>query len=133
MSQESLFGGVIHHYSRAQAIADGVLVDVSNSSLEVGFRIPVAMTAAVWTDCVAWEDEDSIRQTTQDEPGRLLDVLWLARLAAKNVQDSRLAFDVRRVPRDGHSVYPRPVTLHMAIGPGDAGEPVITLMMPDEE
>ncbi|CAJ6925858.1 ISBma1, transposase [Burkholderia pseudomallei] len=55
----SPFGRVIFSYTRAQAIADGVLIDVSSAALDVGFRHPVALTSAVWADCVAWADADS--------------------------------------------------------------------------
>jgi hypothetical protein len=44
---ESLFGEVIFSYTRAQAIADRVLIDVTPTALEAGFRFPVAMTAAL--------------------------------------------------------------------------------------
>ena len=36
--------------SRAQAIEDGVLVDVSDIAKEAGFRYPVALTSALWAD-----------------------------------------------------------------------------------
>jgi hypothetical protein len=44
---------LIHRYSRAQAIADGVLIDVSEATKEAGFKFPVALTAAAWAQCVA--------------------------------------------------------------------------------
>ncbi|RQG99834.1 DUF6573 family protein [Paraburkholderia dinghuensis] len=127
------FGPAIHVYTRAQAIADGNLIDVSLTAAEVGFRYPVALTSAAWADCVAWSDADNHRQTLQDEPGRLLDVLWLAKLAAKKGRGQSLTFDLRRVPRDGHSVYSHKARLRLVIGPGDAGEPVLTIMLPDED
>jgi len=34
---------VIHTYTRAQAIEDGVLIDVSEMAREAGFRWPVAV------------------------------------------------------------------------------------------
>jgi hypothetical protein len=37
---------LIHSYSRAQAIADGVLIDVSATAREAGIRCPVALTRA---------------------------------------------------------------------------------------
>ena len=43
-----LFGEVISSYSRAQAIEDGVLVDVSSVAREAGIKFPVAMTRTVW-------------------------------------------------------------------------------------
>jgi hypothetical protein len=44
---ESLFGEVIFSYTRAQAIADRVLIDVTPTALKAGFRFPVAVTAAL--------------------------------------------------------------------------------------
>lgn len=130
----SIFGPVISTYTRAQAIADGVLVDVSGTAREAGFRIPVAMTTAAWADCVAWTDADSQRQTSQDEQGRLWDVLWMASRAARRAGgQQRLAFQLYRIPRGGRGIRPRVTTLHLALGPSDASEPVITILMADED
>ena len=41
------FGPVIYAYSRAQAIADGFQVDVTNIAQEAGIRFPVFLTRAV--------------------------------------------------------------------------------------
>jgi hypothetical protein len=38
---------LIHRYTRAGALADGVLVDVSAVAREAGIRFPVALTRAV--------------------------------------------------------------------------------------
>jgi len=130
---ESSFSNLIYAYTRAQAIADGVLVDVSVVAREAGFRIPVAMTATAWADCVAWSDADSKRQTHQDEPGRLWDVLWMASLAARRADGERFPFQIYRVPRGGRTTQPKLTTLHLHIGPGDAGEAVITILMPTED
>ena len=45
----------------------------------------------------------------------------------------RLLFQLYRVPRDGHSTDAVLVTLKLIVGPGDAGEPVITILLPDED
>ncbi len=75
---------IIHHYSRAQALADGVLIAADASAArEAGFRVPVALTSAVWEDCVAWSEADSDRQVPQDESGRLWDVLFMSRSAIR--------------------------------------------------
>ena len=42
---ESLFGEVIFSYTRAQAIADRALIDVTPTAAEAGFRFPVAVTS----------------------------------------------------------------------------------------
>src|SRR5512142_1811169 len=70
-------GALIFSYTRAQAIADGVLVDVSKLAKEAGFRFPVAVTAGVWAECVAVPDDVE----GQDETGRLWDVLTMLRFA----------------------------------------------------
>ena len=58
-------------YTRAQAIEDGILVDVSETAREAGFKIPVAVTRAVWDSLVALPEG---YQGFQDERGRLWDV-----------------------------------------------------------
>jgi hypothetical protein len=126
--------GVIFLYSRAQAIADGILIDVSGQARESGFRVPVALSAAVWADCIAWSEEDSRRQTPQDETGRLWDVLCVARWTifwCKEPENPML-FDVKRIPRDGRSTTEQLVTLKFELGLGDHDEPVGTIMQPHE-
>lgn len=119
---------LMHAYTRAQALADGVLVDVSTLAREAGFKVPVALTAAVWADCVAWPKEDP----RQDEPGRLWDVLTMARLEARRHGNLQVVpFRVLRVPRGGTQPALTQLTLH--IGPGDAAEPVITILQPGED
>lgn len=127
------WGELVHRYTRAQAIADGLLIDVSTMAKEAGFRIAVALTADVWADCVEWTDADSIRQVTQDEAGRLWDVLWMANIAARRAQSDRVIFELFRVPRGGRGQRPRRTTLQMHIGPRDEAEPVITIMALGED
>lgn len=118
------FGGEpIHVYTRAQALLDGVLIDVSDTARDAGFRLPVAMTAAAWADAVAWSDADTVRQVPQDEGGRLWDVLFMAYLAAKRVANASttVGFDVLRGPRGGRAVKPRVVKLNMTITGGQRG------------
>lgn len=129
-----LFGEPISTYTRAQALDDGMLVDVTEMAREAGFRLPVALTRAAFEDCVTWTDEDSKRQTYQDERGRLWDVLWMASIAARrNAGGDCCRFQLYRVPRGGRGVRPRLVTLEMHIGGGDDGEPVITIMQHGED
>jgi hypothetical protein len=61
---------LIHSYSRAQAIEDGVLIDVSATAREAGIRWPVALTRAAWERCVSVPPGVAC----QDEAGRLWDV-----------------------------------------------------------
>ena len=128
------FGDVISTYTREQALLDGVLVDVGPMAREVGFRWPTALTLAVWSDCVVWRESDSDAQGHQDEMGRLWDVVFMAsRAARKETSGTQLHFQLRRVPRDGHSREAALVTLKLVVGPGDNAEPVMTIMMPYED
>jgi Family of unknown function (DUF6573) len=134
-SLSDIFGDVIFAYTRAQALADGVLVDVSETAREVGFCWPVAMTHAAWEDCVAWSEDDSRRQVHQDQMGRLWDVLWMAFCAIRNAPsgNGQIVYSLYRVPRDGKSVEAVLTQLKVVAGPGDDGEPVITLLLPGED
>lgn len=124
---------VVHTYSRADMLADGYLVDVTAQAKQAGFRVPVAVTRAVWTDCIEWDDQDTQRQAHQDEDARLWDVLWMCMCEAKRQRvHASFLFELYRVPR-GTGTAPLPVTLKAVIGPGDDAEPVITVMQPDED
>ncbi len=132
---DSYFGEVISTYTRAQAFADGVLIDAGPCSREAGFRWSVALTAAAWSDCVEWTVDDSVRQVHQDLSGRLWDVLYMASHAMRTSIESgdTLGFQLYRVPRDGRSMEAKLATLKLIVGPGDQGEPVITILLPDED
>ncbi len=134
-STESYFGDVISTYTRAQAIADGVLVEAGSLIKENVFNWPVALTSAAWDDCVAWSDDDSEKQVYQDQSGRLWDVLYMAACEIRNSNGSgeQMLFQLYRVPRDGKAMEAELVTLKLIVGPGDQGEPVITIMLPNED
>jgi hypothetical protein len=134
-SAESFFGNVISTYSRAQAIEDGVLIDTGSIADEAGFKWPVALTSAAWADCVAWTNEDSQKQVHQDQSGRLWDVVYMASHAIRSSKDSgdRLLFQLYRVSRDGQSMEAELTTLRLIVGPGDSCEPVITILLPQED
>ena len=121
------FDPVISVYTRAQAIEDGILVDVSETAREAGFGIPVAVTRTVWDRLVALPEG---YRGFQDERGRLWDVLWMARHYALRASDSDrvtmcvLVRDIRKDLRDSN----RPPRRHcpiVAIGGGDDGSPVL--------
>ncbi len=131
----NLLGEVIYSYSRAQAIDDGVLIDATEMARDAGFKWPVALTVAAWSDCVAWSDADNERQVYQDQSGRLWDVLFMASFAVRTANNAnrQLQFDLQRIPRNGRSTTSQRLTLKLILGPGDGGEPVITIMLPGED
>ncbi len=132
---DAIFGEVIYRYTRAQAIADGILMDVSTTATEAGFRWPVAMTHAAWLGCVEWTTADNAQQGYQDESGRLWDVSFMAAHAARTAsqQFDQLHFSLYRVPRDGQSRQACLTKLKLMLSAGDEGEPVMTLLLPHED
>ena len=120
---------VIFSYTRAQAIADGVLVDVTETARECGFKYPVALTARVWAEVVVPDEKG--RAAGQSEAGRLWDLLWMLFVAIKRSAGGQdmLLYDL--IVSDGERQ--RTVTLKSVCGPGDDGGPVLTIMMPGED
>src|SRR5438270_13878847 len=91
---------LIHQYTRADALRDGVLIDVTATAAEAGIRWPVALTCAAWERCVAVPPG----VVCQDEAGRLWDVLWLLRMAIGRGDGGRVvpfALHVRNDNREG--------------------------------
>ena len=72
---------LIHSYTRAQAIEDGVLVDVSDVAKEAGFKLPVAITRAAWARYV--EVPAGLEMRGQSVEGRLWDVLFMLHVTIK--------------------------------------------------
>lgn len=107
---------IIDSYSRAEAIADGVLIDVSGTATECGFNMPVALTQAVWAGYVV-PDERS-RKFGQTERGRLWDTLSMLRLRIllHKKDDSILYFRVMYVLKIKQR---RVIVLKSHCGPGD--------------
>lgn len=130
------FGPIIHQYTRAQAIADGELVNVTHQARELGIKLPVALTRRVWQDSVAWTDADT-RNTgiPQDEHGRLHDVLWLTAQKLRRLPrfTGHTSVELWRVPRNARSTKPRATHLEVVCSPGDNAEPVITIQFPNED
>lgn len=117
---------VIHAYTRADALRDGVLVDVSKVAAEAGITWPVAVTAAVWGRYV--RVPPGVEH--QDEAGRLWDVVFMLAMAARTRPAHELLY---RLYVRNDNRRPRAVTLKAVCGPGDQGEPVITVMLPEED
>ncbi len=129
---------VVHTYSRRQALADGVLVEVpAHTAAEAGIRLPLAITAAAWADTVAWDatvEQGKASDTGQDEQGRLWDVLTMAAHGMRrHPGGDRTVFEVLRVHATGRGVRPRTTRLRLVVGPGDTTQPVLTILLPHED
>jgi len=123
-----IFGEPIYAYTRAQAIEDGSLVDVSTAAREAGIKYPVAMTSAVWERCVRVPRGLA---GVQDEAGRLWDVVYLLSVAIRVTrQGSRVAYCVRVQTSARQAEL---IRLYAVCGPGDDAAPVVTIMAEGED
>ncbi len=87
------------------------------------------LTRAGWERCVRVSDGVAC----QDEAGRLWDVLWMLLCAIRRAADGRVVVFAVHVRNDNRERTPPLVRLKAECGPGDQGEPVLTVMMPDED
>jgi hypothetical protein len=125
---DPIFGEVIASYTRAQALADGEQIEVTATAREAGITFPVFLTRAVWSEFV--EVPESV--TGQDESGRLWDIIWMLRTAARQTSGPLLRFQLY-VRNDNRK--PKLVSLKAECGPRDIDDPqpAITVMQPEED
>ena len=114
-----IFGEPICCYSRAQAIEDSVLIDVSERARRAGIRYPTACTAGVWALIGTMPES-----CTVDESVRLAEVLaaLLAAIRRGGVRGTDRVHFVALGER-----------LYAVCGPGDTEAPVITIMAEGED
>ena len=122
MSSDNLFGEVIYTYSRKQAIADGVLVDLNGiDAIRQHWKAQMACTATVWSII-----EQALETEGQDLNGIAHDLSHMAKLAIRDGRAVEEVFFTVLIVGTKHS-------LKLHIGPGDRAEPVLTLMLPEED
>jgi len=121
---------LIDSYSRAQAIADGVLIDVTELAQTIGIRYPTAVTEALFQGYIkpplAHEDSG------QSVNGRLHDVLFLLVLSIKGAHrnTNEIHFKVAFLM---DSMKTEVVAVWALVDGGDDGKPVITIMLEGED
>lgn len=108
---------MLSSYSRADALADGVLVDVTAEARAVGVTCPVALTAGVF---------DALGADDREQLARAVVALRVAAGLARGCDTDRVDFHLRG--RDGEWVR-----LWALCGPGDTAEGVITVMLEGED
>ncbi len=143
-SENGAFGDLIYAYTRAQAIQDGVLVDVTETAKEAGIVYPTAVTQALWDGYIV--PPESLKGI-QDVQGRLWDVLTMFSFSARAMKKTNP--DVAESPRDtaqtlffkvifqmpskGGNPKMETVNLKAICGPGDNAEPILTIMLSGED
>lgn len=120
---------IISTYTRKQAIEDGVLIDVSAAASARGFKLHTVVTDSLYHQYVT--PPEGLIGEGQTTDGRLHDLLMMAFFAAKrNPRSSRAEFTVLFLMCPGHR---EEVDVVLHVGPGDDREPVVTIMLPEED
>jgi hypothetical protein len=120
---------IISTYTRKQAIEDGVLIDVSAAASARGFKLHTVVTDSLYYQYVT--PPEGLIGEGQTIESRLHDLLMMAFFAAKkNPRNSRAEFTVLFLMRPGHQ---EEVDVVLHVGPGDDREPVVTIMLPEED
>ena len=119
---------VISSYSRAQALEDGVLVDLNQwiPINESGYKYSVACTAAVWNII-----DKAVKNTRHfnDYAGVIWDILWMSRAYQIRRWETGNLFKVKIVGAGRKQLF----IFKIECGPGDDAEPVITVMFQEED
>ena len=99
MSDKNPFANMdmVYAYTRRQAIADGVLHDVSEIAKRSGFSIPVAVTDTIWGRYI--DPNSELVEYGQSCEARLLDLLMVLyfkiRSLPRGSSNSRITFTVK--------------------------------------
>jgi len=117
---------IIYSYSRAEAIEDGVLADISSLAREAGFKFPVAVTSRLF------ELLNDTTQLGQSFEGRAWDLLMILRFAIRKSSGTDTIYFAPLFNTKDHR-EPKPYKLWSKCGPGDEGDPVISIMFQDED
>ncbi|MBE3123228.1 MAG: hypothetical protein IMZ55_09270 [Acidobacteria bacterium] len=115
-------------YSRAQAIADGVLIDVTPLAKSEGFRLHTVMTCGVvaevkaqvekvFSDVMAFVEKEAVYWAA------LKDVLQALHEAIRQQKESTDTIHFKHAGLD----------LWSLVGPGDTAAPVLTIMLEGED
>jgi hypothetical protein len=127
-TQEEPFdwGEPIAVYTRAQAIDDGVLVDLSDRARAYGIRIPTACTSAIWA---AYEGGHDPTQAAREI---LLDLRAAIRLVPNTTETDRVSWSAAHQDRQTGR-FIESVDCYALVGPGDTAAPVLTIMIEGED
>ena len=121
---------LVYAYTRKQALADGVQVDISTTAREAGIKYPVFVTRAVFDAYVTVPEGVAC----QDEAGRTWDLAWMTRYAILRSRPGQDRIPVALYVRNDNRGA-KLVKLIAQCGPLDLDDPQpsITIMLAGED
>ena len=128
--KNELFGDTVYSYSRADALSDGVLVDLNKyiSVKESPFKFPMACTDTVYNII---ERAVENKEYSNDYEGVVWDIMFMAiHGKVQTINESTILFEVLITGTDQpDDLYTFKCQCHA----GDNLEPVLTIMLPTED
>lgn len=123
---------VIFSYSRADALRDGNLVDLTRVAKMMGFRFPLAITDSLLFEVLGDLPADSIAPVaSKSGPNLAQKTNWFlahVRIKALLNQTWDMITQSQSAPLDQITFNFEAIEVIVHIGPGDTAEPVFTLM-----
>jgi hypothetical protein len=129
---KDIFAGceIISSYTRADAIADGTLIDITGNFPDIShqlYKYPVACTATVWAIV---EAAVASKKHCNNFDGVVWDLLWMSQKGVvRKLDESQHIFRVIIMGADRKRYHDFKIMCHG----GDQAEPVLTIMQPWED
>ena len=114
----------INVYTRADAIEDNYLIDVTHTALEIDIYLPVAVTAAAWIQLIA------VQGDRDEELDRLLAILGRMKCVVKERLNLDERFNVTAFTETGKEEQ---AEVRVIVGRDEKGEHAVTIMLGHEE
>jgi hypothetical protein len=120
----------VYSYTRRQALDDGVPVDLTDFAPNHGIIFPAACTAGVYHRYLV--PDKTLQSQGQTLEARIHDLLstLAAAIKGQRLSADRLTFQTTFLMPRGRQVT---VTFTCICGPDDAGDPVLTILLPGED
>ena len=129
---ESIFGDceIISRYTRADAIEDGTLIDITGNFPGIShqlYKYPVACTSAVWAIV---EAAVASKQHCNDYKGVVWDLLWMSQKGiVRRIDESQHIYRMIITGTGTKKYHDFKIVCHG----GDQAEPVLTILLPWED
>ena len=120
----------IYCYSRRDALADGVHIDVSKMAAEAGISFPVFITRTIYERFVTVPSG----VICQDENGRLWDILWMCRHGISKAPEGQNPITFELYVRNTDNQPAQLIRLIAECGALDFDDPkpTITIYLPED-
>jgi hypothetical protein len=136
-----LNNSIFNFLDRRSSAIDDRAIDVSDVAKELGIKLPVSITASVWTKYVQWMRRDKREAISQEAKDILHDMLsilavWMKYhdVAQTNLLSENHLYEVFVCHRDNASIGIKLVTLKAVFRKSVyESDLAITIMLPDED